>query len=288
MAKYRLLRERIANSTQLAHCEMLIPPGATNEQLSTCHTPEYLAKIQSGNLNDVEIRRIGFPWSEKMVIRSRRSTGASIAAGESALDEGISCNLAGGTHHSFPDSGQGYCVFNDVCVAARVLQQQNRIQTALFFDCDVHQGNGTAAIAQQDSTLFACSIHGNKNYPFRKTNGDLDIALRSGCGDDEYLAAVQFALEESTRRFDGELVFYLAGADPYVDDRLGLLSVTKDGLKRRDELVLDYFRHRGVPIAISMAGGYAPNIHDIVDIHFNTILTAAERLKYREDSRTKV
>ena len=168
MAKYRLLRERIADSELLTHCQLLIPPGATDEQLLTCHTQEYLSKIKSGKLDDIEIRRIGFPWSEKMVVRSRRSTGASIAAGLSALEDGISCNLAGGTHHSFSDSGQGYCVFNDTCVAARVLQQQSKIENALFFDCDVHQGNGTAGIAKGDPSLFTCSIHGDKNYPISK------------------------------------------------------------------------------------------------------------------------
>lgn len=285
MAKYRLLRERIAESDQLSHCQMLIPPGATDQQLATCHTNEYLEKIQSGKLDDIEMRRIGFPWSEKMVVRSRRSTGASIAAGHSALQDGISCNLAGGTHHSFPDSGQGYCVFNDVCVAARVLQQQGKIKSAMFFDCDVHQGNGTAAISKQDASLFACSIHGDKNYPFRKTDGDLDVALPCGCGDDDYLSAVRSTLEESTRRFDCDIVFFLAGADPFVGDRLGLLSVTKDGLRQRDELVLDYFRQRNKPIAISMAGGYAPDVSDIVDIHFATILTAANRIaRGRENS----
>ena len=278
MAKYRLLRERIANSEQLAHCELLLPPEATDQQLALCHTNDYLDKIKTGNLTDVEIRRIGFPWSKKMVVRSRRSTGASIAAATSAISEGISCNLAGGTHHSFADGGQGYCVFNDVCVAARVLQQQGQIGKALFFDCDVHQGNGTASIASRDSSLFACSIHGDKNFPFRKTSGDLDLALPSGCEDEEYLATVQFALESSTREFDCDIAFFLAGADPFVGDRLGHLSVTKAGLQKRDQLVIQFFRDRGIPIAISMAGGYAPDVEDIVDIHFATILTAANSL----------
>lgn len=275
MAKYRLLRERILASAHFEHCQMLIPSGATDEQLATCHTQDYLEKVKSGNLSDVEIRRIGFPWSKEMVVRSRRSTGASISAGQSAIREGISCNLAGGTHHSFSDSGQGYCVFNDVCVAARVLQNDGLIQRALFFDCDVHQGNGTAGITKNDSSLFSCSIHADKNYPFRKTNGDLDIALPSGCQDDQYLHALRIALERSTENFDCDIAFYLAGADPYVDDRLGLLSLTKEGLRQRDLIVIEYFQSRKIPMVIAMAGGYAPDVNDIVDIHFNTVLAAA-------------
>lgn len=287
MAKYRLLRERVAKSELLNYCQLLIPPGATDEQLLTCHTEEYLSKVKSGELDDIEIRRIGFPWSKEMVVRSRRSTGASIAAGISALEDGISCNLAGGTHHSFSDSGQGYCVFNDTCVAARVLQRQGKIGSALFFDCDVHQGNGTAGITRGDSSLFACSIHGDKNYPFRKTNGDLDIALPSGCGDREYLDAVQSALDESTRRFEYDIVFFIAGADPFAGDRLGLLSVTKEGLRHRDEMVIEYFLDKKIPVAISMAGGYAPNVDDIVDIHFATIETAVNRLNLASGSTPK-
>jgi acetoin utilization deacetylase AcuC-like enzyme len=275
MSKYRLLRERVAQDVELEHCQLLIPPAATDAQLATCHTIEYVEKIKSGDLTDVEERRIGFPWSPKMVERSRRSTGASIAAARSALEDGISCNLAGGTHHSFSDSGQGYCVFNDVCVAAKVLQQQARIGKALFFDCDVHQGNGTAEISSEDPRLFSCSIHGDKNYPFRKTDSDMDVALPSGCTDEDYLAAVSNALIKSTRQFESDIAFYLAGADPFEGDRLGLLSVSKKGLQKRDQLVIDFFRNRNIPLVIAMAGGYAPNIDDIVDIHFATIKTAA-------------
>ena len=255
MSKYRLLRERIAESEELQHCQLLIPTASTDQQLLTCHTLEYLEKIKTGKMTDVEIRRIGFPWSELMVERSRRSTGASIAAGRSALEDGISCNLAGGTHHSFAESGQGYCVFNDVCVAARVLQEQARIKTALFFDCDVHQGNGTAGIARSDETLFACSLHGDKNYPFRKTEGDLDVPLPSDCEDQQYLEAVSDAMQTIERSFQPDIVFFLAGADPYFGDRLGLLSLTKQGLRARDEMVLDFYRTRGIPVAVAMAGG---------------------------------
>ncbi len=276
MAKYRLLRERIGQSEHLSHCQLLIPDAATDEQLLTCHTADYLGKIKTGDLSDLEVRRIGFPWSKKLVERSRRSTGASISAGLSALEDGLSVNLAGGTHHSFADSGQGFCVFNDVCVAAHVLQERSLIQSALFFDCDVHQGNGTASIARNNPNLYACSLHGDKNYPFRKMESDLDVALPSGCDDDQYLAETELALSRVTAEFEPDIVFYLAGADPFAGDRLGLLSLTKDGLRQRDELVLNFFRARNVPVAISMAGGYAPEISDIVDIHFATVETAAK------------
>ncbi len=286
MAKYRLLRERIVASDQFPNSQLLLPPGATDEQLATCHSWDYLEKIKRGDLSEVEIRRIGFPWSQEMVMRSRRSTGASIAAARTALTEGISCNLAGGTHHSFANSGQGYCVFNDICVAAKVLQEEGLLSRALFFDCDVHQGNGTASIAKGDSTLFSCSIHGDNNYPFRKTNGDLDIALPSGCQDEEYLAAVQFALHESTQNFDCDIAFYLAGADPFEGDRLGLLALTKEGLRKRDEMVIQFFHQRETPLVIAMAGGYAPKVDDIVDIHFNTVLTAAQQLQVSRNMRS--
>lgn len=284
MSKYRLLRERIIHSDQFTDCQLLLPQAATRNDLLTCHTETYLDKLSSGDLTDVEIRRIGFPWSEQMVERSRRSTGASIDAARSSMTDGISCNLAGGTHHSFPDSGQGYCIFNDVCVAARVLQKQSLIRKALFFDCDVHQGNGTAAISKGDPSLFACSIHGDKNYPFRKTDGDLDIALPSGTCDETYLESVANGLVESSHRFQPDLVFYLAGADPFEGDRLGLLSVTKSGLRRRDEMVIEYFRARQIPVVVVMSGGYAPNVTDIVDIHFETIRTAAEIFRVRRSA----
>ena len=279
MAKYTLLREGLEQCEISHSLEFHLPPPASDEQLLLVHTPAYLASIKSGELTDLQIRRIGFPWSPKMVERSRRSTGASIAAGRSAIQRGISVNLAGGTHHSFADSGQGYCVFNDVCVAARVLQQEKRIQTALFVDLDVHQGNGTSSIASGDSTLFSFSMHCEKNYPFQKTDGDLDVALPAGTTDQTYLAKLEEALRCIQDRFRPDIVFYLAGADPFEGDRLGLLSVSKTGLRQRDQTVIGYFRDRKVPIAISMAGGYANNHHDIVDIHTTTVLTAAARLR---------
>lgn len=279
MAKYTRLREKILSSNLSQHCQLDLPPAATDEQLSRVHDVGYVEAVKCGNLSDLQIRRIGFPWSEKMVERSRRSTGASIAAGIMAVSEGISINLAGGTHHAFADSGQGFCVFNDVCVAARNLQHQGLARNVLFVDLDVHQGNGTSAIAKGDDTLFAFSIHCDKNYPFQKTAGDLDVALPPGSDDTYYLQQLKLGLQEIGKRFEPDFVFYLAGADPFEGDRLGLLNLTKAGLQKRDEAVIHYFRDLDIPIALSMAGGYANNIDDIVDIHFATVSTAVKRFQ---------
>lgn len=274
MSKYRLLRERIATSELAEFVQLQIPDAATDEQLQLVHTAEYLGKLKSDSLSELEIKRIGFPWSSSTLERSRRSVGASISAALSAIDNGISVNLAGGTHHAFPDSGQGYCVFNDVCVAARVIQSKRMANRILFIDCDVHQGNGTAAITKMDPDLFSFSVHCNKNYPFRKQVSDLDLALPPGTGDQEYLEGLSVALDQIKCRFSPELIFYVSGADPYELDRLGLLALTKSGLKRRDEIVFEFAESLGVPVAVSMAGGYADDVNEIVDIHYSTVASA--------------
>ena len=275
MAKYTVLRNRIEQTlVPEGRCQLVLPPAATDEQLLRVHSQRYLETIKSGNLTAVEQRRVGFPWSLKMVERSRRSTGASIAAGRSAAKHGVAINLAGGTHHSFADSGQGFCVFNDVCVAARVLQDEGLAERVLIVDLDVHQGNGTASITKADPTIYSFSMHCSKNYPFKKTEGDLDVALPPATEDEYYLGQMQLGLKRATREFAADFVFYLAGADPFVDDRLGLLSLSKAGLRNRDEEVLSFFRQREIPVAIAMAGGYADQIEDIVDIHFGTVQAA--------------
>lgn len=277
MAKYRLLRERIIGSA--LQVELLIPPAATDQQLLKVHTVEYLNNVKTGELSDLQQRRIGFPWSEKMVERSRRSTGATIATALAATDDGLAFNLAGGTHHAFADSGQGYCVFNDTCVAARVLQDADVIKQALVVDCDVHQGNGTSAIVARDPTIFSFSIHCNKNYPFQKTNGDLDIALPPNTEDRFYLSELRGALDEIAKVFTPDLVFFLAGADPFIEDRLGLLSLSESGLLERDEMVLGHFRDRSIPVATCMAGGYAEDVDRVVDLHFATVAAAETRFR---------
>ena len=275
MTKYRRLRERIASEDWAAHAELEVPHAATDDELRLVHTQQYLANVVNGTLSTKEVRRIGFPWSPELVERSRRSTGATIEAALTAeRTQRISANLAGGTHHAFADRGEGYCVFNDVAVAARVLQKQSDTpKRILVVDCDVHQGNGTAEIFQRDDSVVTFSIHGKRNYPLKKVPSDLDVALDSGTGDAEYLAALEDALAQLLQQtFD--FVFYVAGADPFEGDRLGRLSLTKQGLRERDELVLSTCRENALPCAISMAGGYAEEIDDIVDIHATTIRCA--------------
>lgn len=281
MSKYTLLRERIAESLVDRGAQLLLPPAATDQQILLVHTREYLDRVKYGGLSQLEQRRIGFPWSLKMVERSRRSTGATIAAAQAALSDGIAFNLAGGTHHAFADRGQGFCVFNDVCVAARVLQSSGMIERAMVVDCDVHQGNGTASIADGDDSIFTFSMQCESNFPFRKTDGDLDVNLPAGTTDEAYLEAMVEGLDRAFARFKPDVVFYLAGADPYDGDRLGQLSVSKAGLRERDCLLFRRCLDAGYPVAVSMAGGYANDVTDIVDIHFSTVEAALELFQGR-------
>ncbi len=288
MSKYRLLRERIAGSAEFTMAHLQLPRAATDDQLVLVHHRQYVQRVADGQLTDLEIRRIGFPWSPELMERSRRSVGASIEAGRTAIHERVSVNLAGGTHHAFPDAGQGYCVFNDVVVAARVLQQEGLIKNALFIDLDVHQGNGTAAIAVTDESLFSFSMHCEKNFPFRKSTGDLDVSLPEKTEDEAFLQALSSALVTIEQKFDADIVFYLAGADPYAGDRLGHFRLTKNGLAKRDKLVFEFCHRHQLPVAVAMAGGYAPNIDDIVDIHFESVRQALEHfveLASANDSR---
>ncbi|QDT05934.1 Histone deacetylase-like amidohydrolase [Rubripirellula lacrimiformis] len=275
MDKYRRLRQRVVQNDRHRNDVLVVPPEATDDQLRLCHDQRYVGSVVDGTLTAAEIRRIGFPWSPKMVQRSRRSTGATIAASRAAIQDGISVNLAGGTHHAMHAAGEGYCVFNDAAVAIRTLQQQQVIRRACVIDLDVHQGNGTAEILSNDPTAFTFSMHGVKNFPLRKTASDLDVSLPDGTDDAPYLNQLQSALRivESAGPFD--LAIYLAGADPYVDDRLGRLALTKSGLRDRDEMLIQWATERSIPLAIAMAGGYAADIDDIVDIHASTVASAA-------------
>jgi acetoin utilization deacetylase AcuC-like enzyme len=275
MAKYSRLRERIVADGIVAPEDLSEAPAASWDDLRLVHTAQYLDDIAGGTLPLESQRRIGFPWSEAMVERGRRSVGATIAAAATAIEDGVSANLAGGTHHAFADRGEGYCVFNDVAVATRVLQRDHRARRVAVIDLDVHQGNGTAAIFRDDSSVFTLSIHGAQNFPFRKETSDLDVGLPDGTGDAEYLAALDSALDVALNRHQPDFVFYLAGADPYEGDRLGRMKLTIEGLEWRDRLVFERCRHLGLPMAVSMSGGYAPDIDAIVTIHANTIRTAA-------------
>jgi acetoin utilization deacetylase AcuC-like enzyme len=272
MEKYSRLRDLVST---LSDVSLIEAPAATDTQLLYAHDPSYLLRVVNGNLSDAEQKEIGFPWSEKMVERSRRSAGATIAAAKSAMQEGISGNLAGGTHHAYRNRGSGFCVFNDAAVAARTLQKEinSKLKIAIV-DLDIHQGNGTASILQHDSSIFTLSIHGENNFPFQKEVSDLDYGLQDGCDDQTYLQTLNDCLDQLDGRFKPDFVIYLAGADPHEDDRLGRLKITKEGMQLRDEAVFQYGLDRNIPIAFSMAGGYGKEIASTVEIHFQTINTA--------------
>ena len=271
MPKYSALRERVA---AVAADRMRVADAASDVELLRAHDAAYVRRVVDGTLDAQAMRRIGFPWSHAMVERSRRSAGATIAACRSALESGCGVNLAGGTHHAHAGFGEGFCVFNDAAIAARAVQAEGRAGRVLVLDLDVHQGDGTAAIFAGDDSVFTCSMHGRANFPFRKSASDLDIELDDGTADAPYLAALRVALPRALDRAHPDLVIYLAGADPFEGDRLGRLSLSKAGLEARDRYVLDTLRDQGLPVAIAMAGGYAKDIADVVDIHYATIRCA--------------
>lgn len=271
MEKYARLRQALLAGGQFSEADFHLPHAATDEELGRAHDLAYIRAISCGALDEKAKKAIGFPWSEAMVERSRRSAGATIGACRAAFGDGVSANLAGGTHHAFADHGEGFCVFNDAAVAARAMQAEGRAQRILIVDCDVHQGNGTARILRGDDSIFTFSIHGARNYPFDKEESDLDIELPDACSDAAYLQRLDEGLSLAFDLARPNLVIYLAGADPYHDDRLGRLALSFDGLLERDRKVFRYCRQADLPLAICMAGGYARNIDDTVQIHQNTI-----------------
>lgn len=276
MPKYRLLHLRVRAAAIVPPENIHVSPPATDEEILRVHLPEYWEKIVTGTLSEKELRRIGFPWSPGLVERSRRSAGGTIAACRAALEGGFAANLAGGTHHAYPDHGEGYCVLNDVAIAVRAMQAEGRAARVVVIDLDVHQGNGTAAIFKDDPSVYTFSMHGAKNFPFHKEPSDLDIALPDGCGDADYLEALRCGLDTVLRDFQADLGIYIAGADPFYDDKLGKLKLTKPGLVERDRMVFEFCQDEGLPLAIVMGGGYARNVEDTADIQFNTVRLAAE------------
>ena len=279
MEKYRLLREAVEARVQ--PLTVHIPDAVARRDLELVHDPEYLDRVAEGSLTREEVLRIGLPWSTELVERASRSCGATVGALDRALDVGIAASLAGGTHHAFRDRGEGYCLYNDAVVAARVAQRDRDIDRVLLVDLDVHQGNGSAVLAAGDPSIFTLSVHCARNYPDPKEESDLDIALPAGTGDDAYLAALEPALEEAFDRSDPELVIYLAGADPLVHDRLGRLELTADGLAERDQRVLDTTESRGLPTVITMAGGYSEPISATVEVQVETIRRASKSWQRR-------
>jgi acetoin utilization deacetylase AcuC-like enzyme len=313
MGKYRLLRDRVV--TELPQVQLSQAPAASDGELALVHSPAYIEAISHGTLPASAQREIGFPWSVGMAERARRSAGATVAAARLALGlgagarrEGIAANLAGGTHHAYAHKGGGFCVFNDAAVAARLMQAEwsrivdphacgesrgaaprggsralgrpgvarRRPLNVAIIDLDVHQGNGTASIFASDPSVFTLSLHGQKNFPFRKEASDLDVELPDGCADAAYLQALEHALDELERRFEPGLLLFLAGADPFEGDRLGRLSLSYDGLEARDRRVFDWAWQRRIPLAFSMAGGYGLKIDETVQVQMNTYRVALE------------
>ena len=273
--KYALLRERVERSGMVAPEDLREPRAATDEEILRVHHADYVQKVVDGGLSALEIRALGLPWSPELVERSRRSCGATIEAAEWALREGVAVNLAGGTHHAFPDRGAGYCVFNDAAVAARSLQARGLVGRVLILDCDVHQGDGTACVFEDDPSVFTFSLHGARNYPLVKQRSDLDIELDDDATDAPYLDALNHGLDAALSWPDADLAIYLAGADPFEGDRLGRLKVSKVGLAARDRVVFRRCREARLPVAVAMAGGYARSIEDTVEIQFQTVHEAA-------------
>lgn len=281
MAKYQLLRDRLA--AELPEIQLGQAVAASEGELALAHSPAYIRSILDGTIEPAPMREIGFPWSPAMAERARRSVGATISACRAAFKDGVAANIAGGTHHASRDKGGGFCVFNDAAVAARLMQAEHGrgsrqpLRVAVI-DLDVHQGNGTASIFRGDPTVFTLSLHGQKNFPFRKEPGDLDVDLPDGCGDADYLQALEGAMGDLERRFEPGLVIYLAGSDPHEGDRLGRLKLTWDGLEARDRRVFDWAFERRIPLAFAMAGGYGTRIEDTVQAQVNTFGVA---LQYR-------
>jgi acetoin utilization deacetylase AcuC-like enzyme len=274
--KYRLVYERLLAERLAEPSDFLSPEPATDEDVLRVHSQEYFYKLKTGTLSYTEILRMEVPYSKELIEACWLAAGGSILAGRRALADGWAASIGGGFHHAFPDHGEGFCVIHDVAVAIRRLQFDRAIETAMIVDTDVHQGNGTAAIFGGDGTVFTLSIHQEDNYPFPKPPSTMDINLPDGIGDDDYLSILESHLHKAFAEFSPQLVFYIGGADPYFEDQLGGLSLTIEGLARRDALVFDYMRRHQVPVAITLAGGYARRVEDTVRIHVGTILAARD------------
>ena len=284
--KFELVRDRLLAEGTLQPEELIAPEPATVADVLLVHTEDYVSRLCSGTLTTKEVRRLGLPWSESLVRRSFYATGGTIAATEAALAHGYASNLAGGTHHSFPDRGEGFCVLNDVAIAIRTMRSRKSIKKAAIVDCDVHQGNGTATIFAGNEDTFTFSMHGANNYPLFKTQSTLDVELADGTGDDEYLETLAQHLP-AVFAHGPEIVFYLAGADPYAGDKLGRLELSIAGLRERDACVLRECYEREIPIVTVMSGGYGKDINDTVEIHCNTIRVVKEVFESRVATRRR-
>lgn len=276
VSKYPLLIRRVLGSGSVVPHELLVPPAAPLEAITRVHQPHYVHRLLKGLLSRREIRDVGLPWSPQIIERARQTVAATVEACRWALKEGIALHLGGGTHHAFADRARGFCWLNDCAIAARSIIAEGLVTRVLILDCDVHQGDGTAVIFRSDPAVFTFSIHGISSYPYRKEPGDLDIVLPAGTGNGAYLEALENGLDTALHRFKPDLVIYLAGADVFGDDRYGSLSLTAEGIAQRDRMVLSRFASSRTPVAITLAGGYAWQIEDVVEIHFQTTSIASE------------
>ncbi len=277
--KYRLVKEKLLREHIAEPGDFIEPPPASDDDIALVHHREYLSKLQTGKLSYLEVLRLEIPYSPELIRAVWLCTGGSILAGRLALEDGAAVNVGGGFHHAYPDHGEGFCALNDFAVAIRRLQKDRTIERAMTVDCDVHQGNGTAAIFGGDHTVFTLSIHQENNYPYPKPPSSLDINLRDGVGDEEYLRELAQGLDRALAEISPNLIFYIAGADPYRDDQLGGLKLSLEGLEKRDRLVFEKARAKHIPVAVTLAGGYARRLEDTIQIHANTIRVAKEFAK---------
>ena len=286
--KYRRVRDRLLDTKVAEASDFVAPRPATDEDILLVHTPRYVEKLKTGTLSAQEELAMEIPYSPELVRAFWLAAGGSMVAADCALNDGVAINIGGGFHHAFPDHGEGFCMINDIAVAIRQMQRDEKIRTAMTIDCDVHQGNGTAAVfapafvpdmvrtRRAPSDVFTISLHQQNNYPAFKPPSSLDMNLPDGVGDAEYLACLGSAINLGLSKFKPELICYVAGADPYVDDQLGGLSLTIEGLKHRDALVFQRAKAEGIPVMVTFAGGYAHKLEDTVTIHSNTIVAAKE------------
>jgi acetoin utilization deacetylase AcuC-like enzyme len=277
--KYRLVKEKLLREHIAEPGDFIEPAPASDDDIALVHHREYLRKLQTGKLSYLEVLRLEIPYSRELIRAVWLCAGGSILAGRLALEDGVAVNVGGGFHHAYPDHGEGFCVLNDFAVAIRSLQKDRAIERAMTVDCDVHQGNGTAAIFGGDHTVFTLSIHQENNYPYPKPPSSLDINLDDGVGDEEYLGELAQGLDRALAEFSPDLIFYVAGADPYREDQLGGLRLSLEGLEKRDRLVFEKARRKNIPVAVVLAGGYARRLDDTIEIHSNTIRVAKEFAK---------
>jgi acetoin utilization deacetylase AcuC-like enzyme len=274
--KFRLIKEKLVADGIADESDILAPAPAADEDVLRVHTPDYVRKLKNGTLTPTEIMRMEVPYSLALVDACWLAAGGSILAGQRALQDGVASNIGGGFHHAYPDHGEGFCVLHDVAIATRRLQFDGAIERAIVVDTDVHHGNGTAAIFAHDDSVFTLSIHQENNYPAHKPPSNMDIDLPDGVGDDDYLTILEKHLHRAFEHFSPQILFYVAGADPYREDQLGGLALTIEGLKKRDALVFDYAKRNSTPLVTTLAGGYARHLHDTVQIHVNTIVAARD------------